>query len=407
MAIETRDTRTTHTTGPAVRDRLASRTAAYGESIWTEMAGMFLQHPDPVYFGDGSPAPEMMPVAQLRAASAHAWESAPKVLGYGESDGYAPLRELIVERMKPRGIAATAEDIIVTPGSTQGIELAARIMLDPGDVVILENPTFLGAIQTFEAYEPRFVPIDVDEHGMQIDALERALASKPRAKLIYTIPTFQNPTGTTLPLDRRQRMIELAHDYGVLIVEDDPYGELQYDGEIVPPLRALDPDVLHLGTFSKTIAPAVRTGWTVAPTTLKTYLLAARELIDIHNDRITMRTIYHTAADGYLDAHLPAARALYKSRRDVMLAALEEHMPEGVTWSRPNGGFFVWVTLPEHIDVVELLGQAAHNGVIFFPGHWFYPHQDRRHTLRLSFSTVPEERIRLGIERLGETIRNA
>ena len=407
MAIETRDTIITHTSRPTVRDRVASRTAVYGDSIWTEMAEMFRQHPDPVYFGDGSPAPEMMPVAQLRAASAHAWESAPKVLGYGESDGYAPLRELIVERMKPRGIAATAEDIIVTPGSTQGIELAARVMLDPGDVVILENPTFLGAIQTFEAYEPRFAPIDVDEHGMDIDALARALASEPRAKLIYTIPTFQNPTGTTLPLDRRQRMIALAREYGVLIVEDDPYGELQYDGEVIPPLRALDPDVLHLGTFSKTIAPAVRTGWTVAPKALKTYLLAARELIDIHNDRITMRTIYHTAADGYLDAHLPDARALYKRRRDAMLAALEEHMPEGVTWPRPNGGFFVWVTLPEHIDVVELFGQAAHDGVIFFPGHWFYPHQDRRHTFRLSFSTVPEERIRLGIERLGEVLRNA
>jgi 2-aminoadipate transaminase len=406
VAIETRDTTTTHTTRPAVRDRVASRTAAYGDSIWTEMAQMFKQHPDPVYFGDGSPAPEAMPVAQLRAASAHAWESAPKSLGYGESDGFLPLRELIVERMKPRGIDATAGDIIVTPGSTQGIELAARVMLEPGDVVILENPTFLGAIQTFEAYEPRFVPIDVDEHGMDIDALERALASEPRAKLVYTIPTFQNPTGSTLPLERRQRMIALAREYGVLIVEDDPYGELQYDGEAVPPLRALDPDVLYLGTFSKTIAPAVRTGWTVAPKDLQTYLLAARELIDIHNDRITMRTVYHTAADGYLDAHLPSARARYKSRRDTMLAALEEHMPDGVTWSRPNGGFFVWVALPENIDVVELLGRAARRGVIFFPGHWFYPRQERRNTFRLSFSTVPEDRIRLGIQRLGGVLRH-
>jgi 2-aminoadipate transaminase len=188
-----------------------------------------------------------------------------------------------------------------------------------------------------------------------------------------------------------------------LIVEDDPYGELQYDGDPVPPLRALAPEVLYLGTFSKTIAPAVRTGWTVAPPALFPLLLGAREAIDIHNDRIEMRTVYHTAADG-LDEHLVGARARYKRQRDALLAALAAHMPEGVAWSRPAGGFFIWVTLPEHVDVMRLSSLAADRGVIFFPGHWFYPNRERRNVLRLSFSTVPEPRIHEGIGRLAAAL---
>ncbi len=389
--------------GLVLRARTAARTAVYGPSIWTNILTLFERHPDPIYFGDGAPSPHEMPVAQLREASRQAWETAPGSLGYGESAGFQPLRQLIAARMRPRGIDADPSDIIVTAGSTQGIELACKVMLDPGDVVLVENPTFLGALETFGAYEPRFAPVPVDEDGMDVEALARILIAEPRAKIIYTIPTFQNPTGSTMPLARRQRLIEIARQHGVLIVEDDPYGELQYDGVPVPPLRALDPDVLYLGTFSKTIAPAVRTGWTVAPKVLFPLLLAAREAIDIHNDRITMRTVYHTALHG-LDEHLVSARVRYKSQRDALLAALAEHMPNGVTWSRPAGGFFIWVTLPEHIDAMRLSSLAADHGVIFFPGHWFYPNRERRNVLRLSFSTVPQERMGEGIARLAATL---
>ena len=385
-------------------DRTAARTRIFGDSIWTGILTQFKKHPDPVYFGDGSPAKEAMPIDRLRLASQRAWEDAPGCLGYGDQPGYAPLRELVAQRIAGRGIDTHADAVLITAGSTQAIDLACRVLLEPGDAVIVEEPTFLGALEIFATFEVAIIGVETDEHGMRMDALEAALIANPNVKVVYTIPTFQNPTGTTLPLERRQRMIELASMHTVAIFEDDPYGELQYDGEAVPPLRALDEQVIHFGTFSKTIAPGIRTGFAIAPPEIYRLMLAMREVTDISSDRIMMRTVYHTAAD-FLDAHLVGARQLYRARRDAMLAALETHMPEGVTWSRPNGGFFIWITLPESIDGTRLFEEAAANGVIFFPGEWFFTHRDCGHTLRLSFSTVPEERIALGIQRLADTIR--
>lgn len=385
--------------------RIASRNAAFGgDSIWTELLKQFAKHDDPIYFGDGAPARELMPVERLREASVKAWSDAPACLGYGEQAGFSLLRDLIAERMAPRGIEASPEQILVTSGSTQGIDLSARVFLDEGDVVIVENPTFLGALEIFQTYGVRIVPVDLDESGMRMDALEETLRNEPRAKMLYTIPTFQNPTGSTLPLDRRERMVDLARRHNVVIVEDDPYGELQYEGDVVPPIWTLGDDVIYLGTFSKTIAPGIRTGWTVARPEIHRLLLANREVMDISNDRITMRTVYHTAVD-FLDDHVAGAREVYRARRDAMLDALDGQMPEGVTWSRPSGGFFVWITVPSFIDTAILAERAAEHGVIFFPGHWFYPNQDQFNAIRLSYSTVSEDRIVEGIRRLGETIR--
>lgn len=405
MAVDTKHT-TTHRADAAfaLDVRFARRNAAFGNSIWTEILNQFAKHDDPVYFGDGAPARELMPVERLREASVRAWDDAPGALGYGDQQGYAPLRELIVERMRPLWIEAEASQILVTSGSTQGIDLASKVFLEPGDVVIVEDPTFLGALETFMTYETRIVPVAMDEHGMRMEALEAALVAEPRAKMIYTIPTFQNPTGSTLPLDRRQRMVDLAARFNVVIVEDDPYSELLYDGERTPAIRSLDPNVIYLGTFSKTIAPGIRTGWTVARPEIHRLLLANREVMDISNDRIMMRTVYHTAV-GFLDGHVASVRDVYRSRRDAMLNALSAHMPEGVTWSRPQGGFFIWITLPEQINTHDLANEAAENGVIYFPGHWFYPLQDQFNGIRLSYSTVPEERIDEGVRRLGATVR--
>ncbi len=396
-------TDTTHS-AEALRRRAANRTQAYGESIWYSIHQLRQHHEDPIYFGDGAPAAEAMPVQRLRQASAHAWEEAPAALGYGESEGFEPLREYISEWMKPRGIDAPASEIMVTAGSTQGIEVVCRTMLNAGDTVIVENPTFLGALEIFETYEAKIVGVEMDDHGMVIDDLRRVLAQEPNAKILYTIPTFQNPTGTTLPLERRQQLVDLAREHDVLVVEDDPYEALQYDGEPVAPLRALDENVVHLGTFSKTIAPAIRTGWAVAPKQIFDLMLAARQLIDLHNDRIQMRTVYYTA-DGFLREHLETVRPIYKARRDAMLAALEEHMPAGTTWSRPNGGFFIWIELPEQIDVNTFDEIAADHGVIYFPGNWFMPEEPQNNVIRLSFSTLPEDRIREGIARLGAAVR--
>ena len=401
-------TSTGHISSPErLRSKVAQRTAAYFDSsIWNDMVELKRRHMDTIYFGDGSPAPEAMPIERYRQASAHALEEAPGCMGYGETAGFEPLREYIAANMQIRGIDVGPEAIQVTAGSSQGIELITRIMIDPGDVIIVEHPTFLGALEIFNTYQARIVGVPVDDQGMDIDALERALIAEPRAKIIYTIPTFHNPLGVTLPFDRRKRMVELARQYDVVIVEDDPYWELQYDGEVVPPIRSLDENVVHLGTFSKSIAPAVRTGWIVTPLALRRLLLAAREVMDLHNDRITMRAVYYTAQD-YLPGHLETAKDIYRSRRDVMLNALERELGdiEGASWSKPQGGFFIWVTLPESVDVSEYMITAANAGVVFFPGSWFYADLGVANVLRLSFSTVPEARIEEGIRRLGSSLR--
>ena len=391
------------TTIRSLTERLADRTSVFGTSIWTDILRQFQQHPDPVYFGDGAPARELLPIERLREASLKAWDDAPAALGYGDQRGYPPLRELVAERIAARGIKTNADNILITGGATQGLDIAARAFLEEGDAILVEIPTFLGAIEIFQLAGVEIIGVAGDDRGMDMDALQAALAANPHAKAIYTIPTFQNPSGTTLPQERRERMIELAREHNVAIFEDDPYGELQYSGERILPIRALDDRVLHFGTFSKTIAPGIRTGYVIAPDDIIGTLLTVREVTDISNDRIMMRTVYHTAKD-FLDGHVEHAKDVYRSRRDAMLEALDEHMPEGVTWSKPDGGFFVWITLPDDVRHDSLFDDAAKNGVIFFPGQWFDPNRQVAHTVRLSFSTVPEDRIRLGIERLGQTI---
>lgn len=390
-----------------VMTRFARRTGGFGDSIWTEILTQFGRHDNPVYFGDGSPASELIPVERLREASDAAWNDGPAALGYGDQKGYEPLRTLIADRMRPLGIDTGKDNILVTCGSSQGIDLACRVLLEPGDGVIVENPTFLGALETFATYEVEQIGVETDAQGMRMDALERTLAANPHIRMIYTIPTFQNPGGSTMPADRRRRMAELARKHNVVILEDDPYGELRYDGVPVPPVWTFDPEVaIYLGTFSKTIAPGVRTGWMVALPAIMRLLVASREVIDISNDRIMMRTIYH-ASIGFLDDHVSHAITLYRSRRDAMLDALETHMPEGVTWSRPEGGFFVWITFPDHIRTADYSVSGSTNGVIFFPGLWFFADQSGTNHLRLSYSTVPVEQITLGVQRIADTFRDA
>lgn len=383
---------------------LARRAGAFAPSFWGELSKLLARHPDPIFFGGGTPAPELMPVERLRAASAKAWVDAPAALDYGEVAGYKPLRELIATRMATRGMPVDPGHLLLTNGSQQGIDLVARLMLDAGDTIAIEAPTFLGALQTFAAYEPTYLSIPTDDDGLRVDALERALAEAPRPpKLLYTVPTFQNPTGTTLSRERREALLAIARRHNLLVVEDDPYGELRYDGAPEPALRALDPNVVYLGTFSKTIAPGLRVGWIAAPPALVGLLETAKEGTDIHNERITARTIYHTAV-GFLDEHIARAIAVNRRRRDTLLDGLRAHMPADVHWTEPHGGFFVWITLPEHLDAETLLPRAVDGGVGFFPGTWFYAGPPDRRTLRLSYSTLPEHRLAEGARRLAEVI---
>ena len=386
---------------------LARRAASYGPSPWEAVLRLLDRHPDMIFFGNGAPAAELMPVSRLREAAAAVWADAPGHLGYGEVAGFPPLRALVAARMAAQGIVADPETLLLTNGSQQGIDLIARVLLDPGDLVVVEAPTYLGALQVFDAFEAAYLPVPTDADGLRVDALEQALAESRRPpKLLYTVPTFQNPTGSTMSRDRREALLTIARAHGILVLEDDPYGELRYDGQVEPALRALDPDVVYLGTFSKTIAPGLRVGWMAAPPDLITPLLTAREAGDIHNERMTARIVHH-AASGFLDDHLVHARAVYRGRRDALLAGLAAHLPPGTRWTEPRGGFFVWVELPDGLSADALLPRAAGHGVVYLPGSWFYSDQAERPALRLSFSALTEDAIAEGTHRLGRAIDEA
>lgn len=389
----------------SLSDRFARRTEVFGVSIWTDILRAREKHADSVYFGDGAPARELLPLERMREASDRAWADSAAIMGYGDQQGYAPLREWIVDHLRERGIKAGAGNVLITGGSTQALDFACRVFLQEGDAIIVENPTFLGALEIFQTYGVDVIGVDCDEHGLDVDQLQQALAANPQAKAVYTIPTFHNPSGSNLPLERRERIVALAQEFNVAIFEDDPYGDLQYSGEVIPPVRALYDQVLYFGTFSKIIAPGIRVGYVVAPDEVMAKLLSTREVADISNDRIMMKTVALALEDNFMDAHLERCRDLYRIRRDAMLAALEREMPQGVQWTRPDGGFFVWITLPDHIDSHHMFDVAAEHGVVPFPGEWFGPSKDVPHTIRLSFSTVPEDRIDLGISRLGQAIR--
>jgi 2-aminoadipate transaminase len=418
LAFDKRETGLTSTTvleRVGTKWALARRAGSFAVSPWAAVDGLFERHPDLIYFGNGAPAPELVPADRLRAAAAEVWARPGDLdLGYTDVAGYPPLRELIARRMAAVGVEVGADDVIVTNGSQQGIDLISRLLLDPGDAIVVEGPTYIGALQIFDAYEASYVVVPLDHDGLDVAALEAALtAAHPEGtrppKLLYAIPTFQNPAGSTLPLDRRRALIDLARRHGLLVVEDDPYGELRFDGDALPPLRALDPDVVYLGTFSKTIAPGLRLGWMIVPPDLRTSLVNAREVADIHGEKMTQR-IVHRAAEGFLDEHVAAARTVYRRRRDVLLDGLRRELPDGFRWDVPAGGFFVWVDLPDGIDAGAILFDAADLGVGYLPGDWFYPggRRDRgRNGLRLSFANLAEERIDEGTRRLGRAMRAA
>lgn len=389
-------------TGPA----FARRAKAFEVSPWSDAVDIAARHPDPIYFGNGAPAREAQPIARLQEAAVRAWSDAAGVLDYGELEGYGPLRELIAGRMAMRAMNPDPDEIMITNGSQQGIDFVARLMLDPGDQIVVEGPTYIGAMQTFDAYEAEYLIAPVDDDGLDVEALARLLdATGARPKLIYTIPTFQNPTGVSMSLARREALLALARERKMLVLEDDPYGELYYGALPESPLRALDPNVVYLGTFSKTIAPGIRVGWTVAPRRLIDLLLMAKEGSDIHTDRVITRTVYH-AATGFLDEHIAWLRDHYRLRRDTLVNGLATHLPAGVEWHVSGGGFFVWVRLPDEASADTLLPIAADHGVAYLPGSWFYPPGQKAYPgLRLSFSSLPIDRIAVGTRRLGDAVR--
>jgi 2-aminoadipate transaminase len=381
------------------------RIEPFAASVWPWVDQMAERNPEAVFFGGGVPPTEAIPVARLREGADRAWADGAEVLLYGEVRGYRPLRELIVERMAARGAIVDPADVLITNGAQQGIDLAARIFIDPGDIVLTEEPTFMDALRVFRSHEAEPVGVPVDEEGLQVDVLAAMLDRLPKCpKFLYTMPTYQNPMGVSMSTARRTALVDLARERGIVIVEDDPYGELSYDGDPPPTLKSLDPEVIFLGTFSKVLAPGLRVGWVASSPRLREAFFNVKEGTDIHNERIMTRTVYHSARD-FLDEHIATTREIYRLRRDAMLAGLEREMPAGVRWTTPHGGFFLWVTLPEQFETDAMLPDATDRGVIYLPSSWFYPDRSWTRSLRLNFSAQPEERIAEAVRTLAETIQ--
>jgi 2-aminoadipate transaminase len=381
------------------------RIEPFAASVWPWVDKMAERNPAAVFFGGGVPPTEAIPVARLREGADRAWADGAETLLYGEVRGYRPLRELIVERMAARGAIVDPADVLITNGAQQGIDLAARIFIDPGDIVLTEEPTFMDALRVFRSHEAEPVGVPVDAEGLQVDVLAALLDRLPkRPKFLYTMPTYQNPMGVSMSPARQRALVDLAREQGIAIVEDDPYGDLSYDGDPPPTLKSLDPEVIFLGTFSKVLAPGLRVGWVASSPRLREAFFNVKEGTDIHNERIMTRTVYHSAR-GFLDEHIAATREIYRARRDAMLAGLEREMPAGVRWTTPHGGFFLWVTLPEQCETDAMLPDATDRGVIYLPSSWFYPDRSWTRSLRLNFSAQPEDRIGEAMRRLAETIQ--
>ena len=396
---------------PSFKPSFAARTAGVNPSVIREILKV-VARPDIISFAGGMPAQDLFPYDELQAAAEAAFatqEMALKALQYGPSEGYLPLRQAIAEQLTAEGIDLTGNQILVTTGSQQGIDMVAKAFLDPGDEVVVANPTFLGALQSFASYEAKFVTVPMDEEGMKIEALARALENR-KPKFIYAIPTFQNPTGISMSEARKAELYAVARLHGVPILEDDPYGDLYFTPERPTSLKSIDRDhgVMLLRTFSKVLAPGLRVGYAVVPTEVMTRLLPIKQSGDLHTSAFTQVMIHEYLTTGALDGHLARLREVYRRRRDLMLDAIKAHFPQGCSWTRPEGGLFIWVTLPNGMAAASLLEEAiASQKVAFIPGQPFYAHGGGESTFRLNFSNASEDQIEEGIKRLGAVLRQA
>lgn len=368
------------------------------------------QRAEVISFAGGLPAPELFPVEEMKQISRLLMEESGRVaLQYSTTEGYEPLRQKIAARIGRKfQTQASAEEVMITSGSQQALDFTGKLFLDAGDVVLCESPTYLAAISAFRAYQPEFIAVPTDDDGMIIEELERILATTDNVKLVYVIPDFQNPTGRTWSRERRRRFIETVSRYGVAVLEDNPYGELRFEGEILPSIKSMDREglVIGTGTFSKTFCPGMRIGWLVAaPPVIEKYVLI-KQGADLCTSLRNQMEIDLFMERFDFEGNLVRLTELYRQRRNSMVAALEAMMPEGVSFTRPQGGLFLWVTLPERIKAIELLKRCLEQNVAFVPGDSFFPNGGVENTLRLNYSNMPEDRIREGVARLAAAIRS-
>jgi 2-aminoadipate transaminase len=363
------------------------------------------EQPEVISFAGGLPSPDTFPSEQMRAAADRLLTHAPAAsLQYGPTEGYAPLREWIADRHRQLGCEIRADQVLVTTGSQQALDLLGKVLCEPGRAALVESPTYLGAVQALSVFEPVFTQIASDNGGPLPQDLERVADSS--ASFLYLIPNFQNPTGRQIPLARRRDLVQVSESKDLLLVEDDPYGQLSYSGDMVPSLLSLNPrQVVHVSSFSKVLAPGLRVGYVIAPLDLNRKLVQAKQAADLHTPSFTQRLVHEVIKDGFLTSHIPTIRALYASRCNVMLDALSRHFPPEAQWNRPAGGMFVWVKLPAGFDCDELLSEAVEAKVAFVPGSSFYVKDPAINTMRLSFVTVSPDKIEEGIARLGRLVK--
>lgn len=366
------------------------------------------ERPEIISFAGGLPAPVGFPITDISQAIERVLHnSGQTALQYGPTEGYRPLREWVAHDMQKRGAQGVGiDEVLIVSGSQQALDLLGKLFIDPGSKVLVEAPSYLGALQSFSLYEPDYITVPTDEGGLIPEGLPGQ--DMREARFIYALPNFQNPTGRTLGLERRKSLVERCAAAGLPIIEDDPYGDLRYAGHALPGLftlgRQAGATVVRLGSFSKVLAPGLRLGYIVAPAPIISKLVQIKQATDLHTSTLTQMAVYETVKDGFLSQHLPAVRDIYREQCGYMLDAMQSHFPATVTWTRPEGGMFIWVTLPPHIDAQELLARAIQKNVAFVPGAPFFADDARHNTMRLSFVTVPEARIREGIAVLGRLI---
>jgi len=386
-----------------------------GSSVIRELL-KFTQQPDIISFAGGLPAPEVFPTEKIQEACNKVLnEQGGLALQYSTTEGHLPLREMIARHNARFSVEVSPENIMITSGSQQALDFIGRLFLNRGDYIVVESPTYLGALQAWNAYGAQYVSVPSDEDGMIVGELEAALRVGP--KFIYILPNFQNPSGSTLSLERRKKLIELADKYGVPIVEDDPYGQLRYEGEHLPSVVQLDSqmrgsnggtytgNVIYMSTFSKLLAPGLRLAWVIAPPEVTRKLVMTKQAADLHTATFNQLVAYEVGKGGFIDEHVKAIRATYKERRDVMMDTMAETFPSEARWTHPQGGMFLWGILPEGMDAAEVLKVAIEKKVAFVPGFAFHPNGGGENTMRLNFSYSKPEVIREGITRLGLTLK--
>lgn len=367
-----------------------------------------IQDPEIISFAGGMPAPELFPIEEMRKISSSIInQKGRKALQYSSTEGVYDLRKNIADRIKKFNVNCLPDNILITSGSQQGLEFTGKLFIDEGDEIICESPSYIGALNAFRCYNPKFVEVPMDNKGMIMDELEKILKTHPKVKFIYTIPNYQNPTGVSMSDERKKRLIELSLKYNIPVIEDNPYIELKFDEKDNFPIKSYDKEdnVIYLGSFSKTFCPGLRVGWILASEEIIRKYTLIKQGVDLHVNTLAQMEILEFISNYDYDGHISKIRSVYKKRRDVMLKTIEDEFPKEVVFTRPEGGMFIWVELPKYMDATDIFKKALEKKVAFVPGEPFYSNGGTKNCFRLNYATMSENRIIEGIKRIGQVLR--